>query len=243
MAPDESLSFVDFACPQCRETLSFPQEGRRSVRECPNCGESVLVPANPGEPGGPIPLPITAPRLVLRRLSASDWKDLLEFLSDESLFLYGGSAMDEAQLLQWLEADAHVKLTTPRATFCLGLELQARSKLIGVIYLEFPEDTRLEAAVRICVHPGFQRQGLATEAMIALLEFFFAGIGLHRLTAVCDHKNAPALGLLAKTGLQREGHFRKNRFVNGEWSDTVWHAMLEEDYFNAGKVPPVPGEP
>jgi|ERR1051326_2007665 RimJ/RimL family protein N-acetyltransferase len=239
MTPDES--FLDVTCPQCRETLSFPQEGRASVRECPSCGESVLVPANPGEPGGRIPLPISTPRLVLRRLSGSDWKYLLEFLSDEELFRYGGVAMDEAHLLQWLEADAHVRLTTPRATFSLGMELQARSKVVGVLHLDFADEACTEASLRIYVHREFQRQDLATEAVNAVLEFCFGKIGLHRLTAACDSRNAAALGLCARTGLRREGQFRKNRFVNGEWSDTVWHAMLEEDYFNAAQAPPPRG--
>ena len=81
-------NFIDFKCPCCHEPVSFPKETAGFVQGCPSCNESLIVPDDGSEVGRPIPLPIATPRLVLRRLAAGDWKDLLELMSDEEFFHY-----------------------------------------------------------------------------------------------------------------------------------------------------------
>src|SRR5437667_10827752 len=82
--------------------------------------------------GHTIPIPFTTPRLILRRLAGGDWKDLLEFMSDDELFRYSeNSPLGEEQIIQWLEADSAVKLTTPGAASCLAIRLKAGRKVRG----------------------------------------------------------------------------------------------------------------
>lgn len=60
-------NFVDFKCPYCREVVTFVMGGIGHLQECPNCGESLVVPTEEQEFANPIPVPIGTPRLVLRR--------------------------------------------------------------------------------------------------------------------------------------------------------------------------------
>jgi [ribosomal protein S5]-alanine N-acetyltransferase len=223
-------SFVDFKCPYCGEAVSFPQESAGFAQACPNCTESLIVPDDGSEAGKKIPLPIRTPRLILRRLTAHDWKDLLELMSDEEFFRYqDGVPLDEDRVLQWLESDVHVKLTTPEQSFYLGLEVQNGGKLVGYLSLTFTDPRRLQVTFSIGLNGSFKRQGFAREAVEALLGFCFEGLRLHRVAGWCDNRNVAACRLMEKVGFRREGEFLKNRWVHGEWTNSIWYALLEED--------------
>jgi RimJ/RimL family protein N-acetyltransferase/predicted RNA-binding Zn-ribbon protein involved in translation (DUF1610 family) len=227
-------SFIDFKCPYCGGPVSFPQTSAKSLQACPSCMEALIVPETTSEVGRKIPIPITTPRLILRRLRGGDWKDLLEFLSDAELPEFSDrSPMDEQEALRWLDADSFVKLTTPGQSFYLGIEFRDGGKLIGYVRLDFADPTRLQAWIHVVVSPSYQRNGVATEAVGALVDFCFSVIGLHRITAWHDSRNVPARGLCEKLGLRREGEFLKDRLVNEEWVNSVWYARLNEEYLQA----------
>lgn len=227
--PEEN--FLDFKCPHCGEPVSFPQDWTGLPRECPHCLECLVVPGAGSEVGKKLPLPITTPRLILRRLAASDWKDLLELFSDEEMFLYDeGHPLAEEEILRWLESESVVKLTTPGQTLYLGIEVQDGGKLIGQLALRFAEPQRLQAQLTIWLNQAYRRQGVGLEAVNAVLGFCFEEIHLHRVNALCDTKNTAACGLCEKVGLRREAEFVKDRLVRGEWMSSVWYAALDEEY-------------
>ncbi len=231
-------SFIDFKCPHCGEPVSFPQQDAGFVQACPNCNESLIVPDDGSEVGWEVPLPITTTRLVIRRLAPHDWKDLLEIMADEEFFRYReGVPLDEDGVLRWLESDAHVRPTTPNQTLYLGIEVRDGARLIGYISLDFTEPQRLQATFSIGLNSKFQRQGFAREAAVALLTFCFEGLRLHRVAAWCDSRNAAGIRLLEHAGLRREGEFLKHRLVHGEWANSFWYAMLDEENRKAGKEP------
>ena len=235
-------NFIDFKCPYCGELVSFPQDNAGFAQACPNCTEGFIVPDDGSEQGWEIPIPITTARLILRRLAAQDWKDLLELMADEEFFRYtDGVALDEDGVLHWLESDAHVKLTTPDQPFFLAIEFQESHKLIGYLRISFTDPQRLQVSFSIGLHQKFQRRGLAREALVALLTFCFEGLKLHRVAGWCDSRNVAGCGLLQKVGFRREGEFVKNRWVHGEWVNSVWYAMLEDEYQSAERSTPQPG--
>ena len=223
-------SFIDFKCPHCGDPVSFPQESAGFVQSCPGCLESLIVPDDGSEVGRPIPLPITTPRLVLRRLAPGDWRDLLELMSDEEFFRYqDGTPLDEDGVLHWLESDAHVKLSTPDQPFNLGIQVQDGGKLIGYLSLVFTDPQRLQVTFNLGLNRNFHRKGFGLEAVEAMLGFCFNGLKLHRVAGWCDSRNTAACRLMEKVGLRREGEFLKNRWVHGEWTTSVWYALLDED--------------
>ncbi len=235
-------NFIDFKCPYCGEPVSFPAESAGFAQACPSCTQSLIVPEDGSEVGRQIPLPITTARLVIRRLAGGDWKDLLELMSDEEFFRYmDGVPLDEDGILHWLESDAHVKLTTPDQTLYLGIEVQDGSKLIGYMSLNFPDPHRLQATFSIGLNRKFQRQGFAHEAVGALLNFCFKELKLHRVAAWSDGRNTAGSRLLEKAGLRREGTFLKHRLLHGEWADSIWYALLGEEYCKDGSASPQAG--
>jgi aminoglycoside 6'-N-acetyltransferase len=106
-------------------------------------------------------------------------------------------------------------------------------KLIGYVGLRLtPPDLR-QGYLTIQLNPAFRRQGFATETLAAVQKFCFEEVKLHRLSASCDSRNEAALSLLQKVGFRREGEFVKDTLLQGEWSNTVWYAVLREEHERA----------
>jgi RimJ/RimL family protein N-acetyltransferase len=235
-------SFVDFKCPYCGASVSFPREQARTVQPCPECSEAFIVPDDGSPAGWKVALPIQTSRLALRRFQPGDWKALLEFVGNEELFHYvEANPLDEDAVLRWLEADRHAVLGTPNHTFYLGIEHTEAGKLIGFAGLTFDAQAN-QAELRLFVNPQWQRQGVALEAAEALLGFCFDAIRLHRVHVACDSRNAAALGLVRKLGLRQEAEFVKDRLLKGEWANTVCFGALHEEWCARGNKAPGNGQ-
>jgi RimJ/RimL family protein N-acetyltransferase len=235
---NDEPQFVDFKCPYCREIVSFPEDVGGTAKECPNCLESLIVPTEPKEFANAVPVPIHTPRLILRRLQTTDYKDLAEFVFDREAYPYiSREPPDEQGLLKWLEADRHVKLTSPDTAFTLAIELQSETKVIGLMYLHINE-ARNETTLQVSVSRKYQRQGLATEAADAILGFCFNAIGLHRVVAHADSRNIAARRVCEKLGMRQEAEFFKDTWLDGEWVNSVWYGILAEEYRAARSKPP-----
>jgi len=77
-------------------------------------------------------------------------------------------------------------------------------------------------------------QGLATEAVGALVELGFApleagGLGLHRLVACIEPDNRPSLRVVERCGFRFEGLARRRIRRAGAWRDTRIYALTVED--------------
>ena len=61
---------------------------------------------------------------------------------------------------------------------------------------------------------------------VAVIDFAFNTLNLHRIEADVDTENAGSLALLEKLGFQREGLFRERWFVYGKWQDSVMLGLI-----------------
>ena len=62
----------------------------------------------------------------------------------------------------------------------------------------------------------------------AFVPFAFDVLRLHRLEAACIPTNQASIGLLEKTGFQREGYAREYLCINGIWQDHLLYARLQK---------------
>jgi len=233
--PDE-ITFVDFSCPHCGKPVSFPVQFVGRAEECPTCSQILVVPKPGEEVGAKLPIPFETARLRFRRLTPEDSSDLLEIVGDEELVRYQDwYAMDEQAVQKWLVDDQKQQLFQPEPTFYLALELLAQPKVIGFVALTLIEMGNFEVTVSMAVliNHNCQRQGFGAEAFREAMEFVFNGLNVRRLCCWCDSRNLAGVRLLEKSGLRHEGHFVKNKFMKGEWADTVQFALLQAEYCSA----------
>lgn len=75
------------------------------------------------------------------------------------------------------------------------------------------------------------------EALPALVSFAFETLGLHRLEADVDPRNAPSIRALERAGFAREGHQRERYLLNGEAQDALLYGLLRRDWVGwSGRV-------
>jgi RimJ/RimL family protein N-acetyltransferase len=137
---------------------------------------------------------------------------------------------EEENILRWLEADRHVRLSAPGSPFCLGVELRDGGKLIGYLSLSFIDDQRLQITFSSYFHADYAQTDLLVEGIDALVGFCFEGIKLHRITSRCYSGDTAACKTLEEVGFRREGEFVKETRTQDGWVNSIWYALLQEEY-------------
>ena len=74
------------------------------------------------------------------------------------------------------------------------------------------------------------RNGYATEAAKALLEYGFNKHGLHRIFARHLKKNPASGKVMQKLGMQQEGLFRDHSFKEDKYEDVVFNGILKDEW-------------
>ena len=72
--------------------------------------------------------------------------------------------------------------------------------------------------------------GYMREALVALFDFAFGELKLHRLEADVDPRNAASIHLLERLGFKKEGYLRERWWVNGEIQDTLFYGLLQREW-------------
>ena len=80
------------------------------------------------------------------------------------------------------------------------------------------------------LHPDAQGRGFATEGAREMLRMGFDELGLHRIVAGCDPRNAGSLRVMERLGMRREAEFVDYEHFKGEWASEIVCAMLESEW-------------
>lgn len=185
------------------------------------------------------PEAIDTPRLRLRRFTAADLPAFVAYRSDPQVARYqswDGCTPDQADA--FLAEQDGLRPGTPGAWFQFALEPRAGGALLGDCALHVhAEDPRL-GTIGYTLARGAQGHGYATEAVRALLDYAFATLGLHRVCATTDCRNAPSVALLERVGMRREAHLLQHVWFKGGWCDEYVYALLRHEW--AARVPASP---
>lgn len=80
---------------------------------------------------------------------------------------------------------------------------------------------------------GFKKssgQGLISEGLSLVLDFYFNRLKLHRLEANIQPQNTKSIALVKSRGFRLEGFSPKYLNINGKWCDHERYALTLEDY-------------
>jgi RimJ/RimL family protein N-acetyltransferase len=73
-------------------------------------------------------------------------------------------------------------------------------------------------------------KGLETEAIKLLQGFVFGSLNLNRLQLSLRDYNERAYKCYIKCGFVEEGRFKQNFYINGQYTDTIYMAILRDNY-------------
>lgn len=117
-----------------------------------------------------------------------------------------------------------------RAGLILVIERVSDGRVVGDLVLFHLDPQAGSAEIGWVVSPAVAGQGLATEAVRALIDTAFGVYGLRRLTARIDAENARSLALAERVGMRREAHHIENAWSKGRWSDELVYALLSREW-------------
>jgi len=174
---------------------------------------------------------IVTARLVLRQLVPSDAEKILEYRSRPEVSRYLSWGVEsQAAIQSQIETLAFVDPDSPGPWYQLGIVLRSSNELIGDCGFRVHENEPRQVEFGISLAPDVHCQGYATEALGALLRYFFVGLRKHRAFASVDPRNLRSIKLMERLGLRNEAHFVKSLWFKGEWVDDMIFAVLASDW-------------
>lgn len=176
--------------------------------------------------------PVRTARLGLRPLGDLDTDDLLAYRSLEEVCRFVPfEPTDRVGIAERLATSwSRRAIEAEGEGLILGVELAETGRVIGDVMLFFASAEHRCGEVGWVFHPGHSGHGYATEAAHAVLHLAFDHLGLHRVTARVDARNASSLRLAERLGMRREAHLVENEWFKGAWSDEIVLALLEREW-------------
>ncbi|MDO7854779.1 GNAT family N-acetyltransferase [Hymenobacter convexus] len=179
---------------------------------------------------------ILAGRVRLRHLRPADLPVFAAYRADPSVCRFQGfDPFSEAQAIGFIARHTAADIpAAPGEWVQIAIARSANDELLGDCALHLLAHEPRIAEIGITLAPQQQGRGYASEALRGLLRFCFEELGLHRVVALVDPRNAPSVALMERVGMRREGHFRQNGWYKGEWCDEYQYALLAADWAAAG---------
>lgn len=177
--------------------------------------------------------PLATDRLILRRLEPSDaaaiqryraLPDVARYQSWENYTLADAAAM----IATMTGAEPGVAGTW----FQLAIVEPSGCAMVGDCGLHCLGDDDRLMELGITLAPEFQGQGYAAEALTAVISFIFVQLGKHRIHAVTDAANGPAISLFQRLGFRQEAHFVEHLWFKGAWSSECVFALLQSEWLS-----------
>ena len=186
-------------------------------------------PSTPAEFFARLPV-VETERLTLRKMRMSDAADVHRYAKDPEV----------ARHVLW---DAHTSIFDTRAyiRFLLyqyrnglpgswGIVHKGTGRVIGTIgYMSYHADNAL-VEVGYSLSREYWGQGLMTEALAAVLGETFRTLKLNRVEALHFTDNPASGRVMAKCGMQHEGHLRSRVYCKGAFRDVEMWGILRSDW-------------
>jgi len=169
-------------------------------------------------------------RLTIDSLRPGDAEALFAYRGDPDVSRYQewapGSVEDAERFIRSVETTA---FDTPGTWSQLAIRERGSGRLLGDLGVHFLEDGR-QVEIGYTLAPESQGPGLASKAVIRLLDHLFRTMDKHRVSASVDPSNEPSIRLLTRVGMRQEAHFRESLWFKGEWADDLVFAVLRDEW-------------
>jgi RimJ/RimL family protein N-acetyltransferase len=169
-------------------------------------------------------LPVTTERLVLRPFLAQDAEPFTAYRSDPDVARYQGwSAPYAIADARRLIAEVS-QMDGPRAGAWIQIAVERDGALAGDVAVGL-DATAVSATIGYTLAPAHQGQGLAREAVGAVVERIFDLTGVHRVEASLDPRNIASARLVESLGFELEGVAEEASRDGAGWADDARYAL------------------
>lgn len=170
-------------------------------------------------------------RLILRRFTADD---------AQAAFKNWTSSDAVTKFLRW-ETHRDISLTqgfinsrlesySKPDAYDWAIVLKELGEPIGSMGAVALNEPARSVEIGYCIGEKWWRQGYTSEALAAVIKFFFEEVGVNRVYSEHDPKNPNSGKVMQKCGMKYEGTLRQADFNNTGICDTRIYGILAEEY-------------
>jgi RimJ/RimL family protein N-acetyltransferase len=176
--------------------------------------------------------PRSTPRMTLRPYETRDLAALYDMFGREDVCRYlPWGPMDLEQARAKLEQRLRqTRIEKDGDSIVIAAVETATGRHVGEFMLKATNTERRQGEIGWSLHPDAHGRGLATEGAREMLRVGFDELGLHRIIAESDPRNAASIRVMERLGMRREGEFADSWFLKGEWVGETIYAMLESEW-------------
>lgn len=178
---------------------------------------------------------IETKRLILRKFTSEDAENMYKnWAGDEEVTRYltwpahADVTMSKSIIGLWIKETKLLK----NYQWCIELkDIKEAIGSIGVVHM----NEKIEAVeIGYCIGKEFWNRGLMTEALNAVIHFFFTEVGVIQIQARHDINNPASGKVMIKCGLKFEGILPQSATNNTGICDLACYTILRDDFLNRG---------
>lgn len=183
---------------------------------------------------------VTTARLILREVVAEDADDLLVFRGDPEVQKFNLMPMKDTREARGLIRTMQAWYVS-RYAIQWGITLRGEDRVLGLCGLHDWNRKHRRASVGYDLARSRWGQGIATEAVRAVLRYGFEQWRLNRIEAITIADNARSIRLLERLGFQLEG-VRRDYWLeaDGCYYGSAVYALLRSGYAPEATAPSEP---
>ena len=129
-------------------------------------------------------------------------------------------------LKQYLE-NAHLDIFEAKQLRLLIEEKETKNQ-IGMIDLFDFNPKHKRAGIGILIHPNYQQNGFASEALSILIKYAFSHLDLHQLYANITFDNKKSIALFTKHAFKKVGVKKDWLFSDGIFKDEILFQLIKQ---------------
>ena len=163
----------------------------------------------------------------LRALEPEDLEFLYTIENNESFWeiSHTQTPFSKYLLKQYLE-NAHLDIFEAKQLRLL-IEEKSTKRQIGLIDLFDFNPQHKRAGIGILIHPNFQKNGFAFEALSILIDYAFKYLNLHQLYANITATNSKSISLFTKHKFKKVGIKKDWILSEGKFKDEILFQLIK----------------
>lgn len=166
--------------------------------------------------------------IKLRALEPEDLEFLFQIENNESFWEVSHTQTPFSKFLlkQYLE-NAHLDIFEAKQ-LRLVIEETKSEKPVGMIDLFDFNPQHKRAGIGVLIHPDYQKNGFATEALLLLIKYCFTHLNLHQLYANITVDNKNSIALFKKHQFKKVGIKKDWIYNKGIYKDELLFQLINE---------------
>lgn len=180
---------------------------------------------------------LESPRLILRGMRVSDASDMYEYARRPSVteYLTWEPHASEEETARYL---TYVGQRYRTGDFYDWAVVDKESgRMIGTCGFTSFNCSADSAEIGYVLNPTHQGKGLATEAVLRVLDFGFTELNLHRIEAHFIQGNDASRRLMERVGMQFEGFARESMKIKGRYRTIGTCGILRREFEEMAERP------